>query len=714
MRKVVPVLQMSQTECGLCAAAMLMDFYDVSVNIHDITSIFAVGRDGASIADLRKIFEYYRFDTNLYEVQGGLINLTNAALPCIAYHTRGHFVVIEAADDRQVTILDPAVGRMKISKIELIEDYKNVIVKVAPRDDFEKVNTRGNEFALLKTAMLENKTLVFKAALGAVLVYGIMLMVPMLLKVIVDNYLKAGVLNDQIRMASLAVLLSSLVYFVINRFKLTIGIQLSIALDKFLTKRVIDKLFKNKFEYFLNRTSSDIQYRLALLKSLNTVISDVLIQTVLDVGSMIVIFIYILQLQTGYALLLSFITIFVLGFSVLIRDRMLLYKNEELTKDNKLQILQYDVFRSIFDVKVLGLSQTKHKVWRDYYEDYLVSHRKSQLFSSFYKNILAYITLYVPIFIPLLGIWLSGIASSNEIGTIISLQSLTGIYITGLVSISELADNITSVKSYIVRVEDVLVQEDERDGKEKVELHGNLEISHLSFTYPGAKEKVLSDVSFQIKAGQSVAIVGESGSGKSTLFYILLGAYEDYQGSVSYEGRELKNLQKDQLRQQIGVVPQNALLFNGSIKENLSQDPNITDERIYEVLKEVSMYDFVQELPMGVNTQISENGFNLSGGQKQRLALARAIIEKKSILFLDEATSSLDNLTEQRVVDYLGEVSQTKIVIAHRLSTIRDSDQIIVMRDGEIAEIGSHNQLMDQKGVYYQMYFKDTEGVMTA
>lgn len=701
---------MSQTECGLCAATMLMEFYGVAVNIHDITTRFVVGRDGASIADLRQIFNYYQFETNLYEVEGGLYSLTNLALPCIAYHKRGHFIVIETAEENSVTILDPAIGRLKMTKDDLVNNYKNIIVKISPRNVFKKINTRRNEFSLLKEAIYKNKLLVFRAAIVSIIVYAIMMTVPILLKIIVDNYLKFRKLNNSVTTISVVILVSSLAYFFINWLKLTAGVKLSIEIDKFLTYKVINKLFKNKFEYFLNRSSSDIQYRLVLLKNLKTVISDVIIQALLDIGSMIAIFIYILQVQIPYAILLVFATIFVLGTSFTVRGRMLMYKNQEVSNDSKLQMLQYDTFRSIFDVKVLGLSKLKHQVWNEYYKEYIISHKKNQVFSSFYKNILDYTTLYIPIFIPILGIWISGLAGNHEIGTIISLQSLTGVYVTGLVSVSHLAENVTSAKSYIIRIEDILTQDDEevRDGE--VTLRGNIEVKHLSFTYPGEKKEVLSDVNFSVKEDESVAIVGESGSGKSTLFYILLGAYDDYTGMITYERKELDTLNKDKLRQQIGVVPQDSLFFNTTIKENLTQDATVSEEVIYDVLRKVSMYDFVQSLPMKLNTVISENGFNFSGGQKQRLALARAIIGKKTMLFLDEATSSLDNLTEKRVVDYLSEVSQTKIVIAHRLGTIKNSDKIIVLKNGKVAEIGNHQQLMAKKGEYYNMYFKDERG----
>lgn len=709
-RQVTPILQMSQTECGLCAATMLMEFYGVKLKIHDITTKFKVGRDGSSIADLISIFKSYNLKTDLYEIIGGISKLNKNAIPCIASHKSGHFVVVEKEEKTSVIILDPAIGRMRISKEELEENYKNIILRIAPGEGFKRINTRKDEFKILKEAVLESKGLVVSSVGIAAVVYLLMLMVPIILKEIVDRYLRLKIVDNQIVKLACIVGLSSFLFYFINMIKMYMGIKLSIRADRYLSFKVIGKLFKSKFEFFLNRTSSEIQYRLVLLKNLKLVISDVLIQALLDVGSMIVIMIYVLHYHIMYASLLASITLLVIGLSLLIRNKMLLYKNEEISRDSNLQILQQDIFRSIFDVKILGLTKRKKELWQENYEEYIKIHKKSQKFSAVYRNILSYVSMYIPIIITLMGILMSDVVGDNQIGTIISLQSLAGVYISALISVSQLVDSFATVKSLLLRIEDILVQKEEDDGEIPVSLKGNIDVKHLSFKYPGAKDEVLSNISFSIKAGESVAIVGESGSGKSTLFYTLLGAYDEYEGRIEYEGIDLKAIKRDEFRHQIAAVPQNSLLFNGSIKDNICQNSKISDDEIYDVLKKVSLYEFVQSLPMKINTLISENAFNLSGGQKQRIALARAIIKRKPVLFLDEATSSLDNITEQKVVEHLNEISQTKIIISHRLSTIKDSDKIIVMKKGKIAEIGNHFQLLATRGEYYRMYYKNIGG----
>lgn len=670
MKKINPILQMNQTECGLCAAAMLMEYYGIRINIHDISTKFIVSQ----------------------------------VSPCIAYKTEGHFVVIESVVKNKIRVLDPSIGRIEIERQELDEEYLNILIKIEPQENFQKINTRGGEFKLIWNALTSNINIIYKVLITTLFVYAITLSLPILVKKMVDLFLSEGTLTNQVELMAIFIICGSFIYIFINSLKLRASVRLSISIDRFLSVTVIDKLFRNKFEYFISRMSSDIQYRLALLKSLKTIISNVVIQTMLDLGTMFLIFIYISTINIIYAILLLFLTVIMIAFSLIIKDRMLMLKNKELSSDNNLQVLQYDIFRSIFDVKVLALTEEKQKLWKKYYEKFIISHKQSQLFISHYHNFLSYITLYVPIFITLIGILYSVTNGVSELSTIISFQSMAGIYINGLISISQLSDNLTTMRAYITRIQDVLLQENEKCGDREIDFKGNITIENLSFKYPGAKSPTIKNINFTIEEGESVAIVGESASGKSTLFYILLGVYDTYEGYIGYEGVDLKYLNKDNLRSQIGVVSQNPLLFSGSIRENISSDKTITDERLYDVLKKVSMHEFVKSLPMGLNTIIAENGFNLSGGQKQRLALARAIVNHKDVLILDEATSSLDNITEHSIVNYLNNESKTKIVIAHRLNTIKNCDRIVVLKNGEICEIGTHKELMSHKSEYYKMY----------
>ena len=236
------------------------------------------------------------------------------------------------------------------------------------------------------------------------------------------------------------------------------------------------------------------------------------------------------------------------------------------------------------------------------------------------------------------------------------------------------------------------------------ELSGDIEVSNVTFGYDPEEEPVLRGVSFHVRPGEYVGIVGSSGCGKSTLLKLLLGFEKPQFGKVFYDDRDIDEMDKRELRKKFGVVLQDGGLIGGSIIENITiTAPGARMARVQEVVREVGLEDDIRQMPMGLNTIISENCGTISGGQAQRILLARAIVGKPKIIFLDEATSALDNVTQKQVTDSLEKLSATKIVIAHRLSTVANCDRILVMDAGQIVEEGTYDELMAKKGRFYEL-----------
>lgn len=237
------------------------------------------------------------------------------------------------------------------------------------------------------------------------------------------------------------------------------------------------------------------------------------------------------------------------------------------------------------------------------------------------------------------------------------------------------------------------------------EIAGNISYQHVAFSYPTRQDiAVLKDISFDIEAGEKIALVGPSGAGKSTIVALLMKFYELSSGKILVDGRDINTLNLTQLRQNIGIVPQEVLLFGGSIRENIAYGrPNATDEEIITAARKAHAYDFIQSFPEGLETLVGERGIKLSGGQRQRVAIARAILKNPAILILDEATSSLDSESEKLVQAAMDELmkNRTSIIIAHRLSTIRKADKILVIEQGRIVEQGNHEDLStNENGLY--------------
>lgn len=238
------------------------------------------------------------------------------------------------------------------------------------------------------------------------------------------------------------------------------------------------------------------------------------------------------------------------------------------------------------------------------------------------------------------------------------------------------------------------------------DLKGGVEFVNVEFKYPDSEKSILRDFSLKVEPGESIAFVGESGAGKSTVLNLLIGFIPPTGGKILIDRINMVNLDLNEYRHQIAVVPQNTILFSGTIMENITYGlENISEEVVMEVIREVGLEDLVAKLPQGIYTQLGEHGDKLSGGQRQRISIARALIRKPKIIVFDEATSALDSASEKKVQEATGNMMKncTTFLVAHRLSTIRNADRIAVMQEGRIVEIGTYEELMEKKGYFYEL-----------
>lgn len=277
-------------------------------------------------------------------------------------------------------------------------------------------------------------------------------------------------------------------------------------------------------------------------------------------------------------------------------------------------------------------------------------------------------------------------------------------------SISSVPDLYASIQKSIGATDNlmqIIQQDNEKEilkGTIQNEIKGEIEFQNVSFSYPQRADiSVLSNVGFKIEKNQTVALVGASGAGKSTISSLLLNYYTVNEGHLLFDGVDIKSIETKHLRKHIAIVPQEVILFAGSILENiLFGRPEASEKEAVEAAKKANAYEFINSFPEGFDTQVGDRGIQLSGGQKQRIAIARAILKNPTILILDEATSALDSESEKLVQDALDQLmlGRTSIVIAHRLSTIKKADKILVLEKGNVVEEGTHNSLMDKNGLY--------------
>lgn len=453
--------------------------------------------------------------------------------------------------------------------------------------------------------------------------------------------------------------------------------------------------------FFKEYSSGEISERMNYISSLGGTICSMLVSTGLTsvfslayltqifrfAPEMVVPSLIIIIINVGFSVISSFIQ---LGIS---RERM-----ETGARENG---MTYSLISGIQKIKLAGAERRAFGKWSKSYSD------------------MARLTYDPPLIIKLNPVISAAIGT---IGTVViyfltlrqglsiaeysAFNSAYGMLYGALSAFFGIALEIAGIQPYLKMVEPIFSTVPEISGDKTLikKLNGNIELFHVSFRYEEDSPNILNDVSLKIKAGQYVAIVGKTGCGKSTLLRLLIGFEKPGKGSIYYDGRDMKSIDLQSLRRNIGTVLQGGKLLNGSIYENICiSEPMLTMEGAWEAAKMAGIDKDIREMPMGMQTMISEGSGGVSGGQKQRLMIARAVAAKPKILMFDEATSALDNKTQMEVTRALEGLKCTRIVIAHRLSTIKNADRILVLNDGGFIEDGTYEELIAKKGYFAEL-----------
>lgn len=295
------------------------------------------------------------------------------------------------------------------------------------------------------------------------------------------------------------------------------------------------------------------------------------------------------------------------------------------------------------------------------------------------------------------------------IGDVVLYQSYYTTIITQLTNIMNLVPIMAKGFESLHSIGEVMTSYDEEDyvGKKPVNhIKGEVEFCHVTYQYPESNKPILKNFSLKVKPGETIALVGESGAGKSTVLNMLIGFLKPDSGAVVLDGEDMRNLDLRSFRRHLAVVPQETILFSGTVRENITYgSADVTDKELWKVLKAANLDEVVKNLPHGLDTNLGEHGGCLSGGQRQRISIARSLLRNPDIILWDEATSALDNISERKVQQAFEELSKgkTTFIVAHRLSTIRNVKKIMVMKDGECVEEGDYETLMEKRGVFWEM-----------
>ena len=541
---------------------------------------------------------------------------------------------------------------------------------------------------------------------------------------IVNPYLIKILIDDIFIAKNYGLLVTLMLFFVFIFFlKTIVGIFFAYQAEKLeenvvlsVKRQLFAHLEKLDMGFFYNKQLGDILVRLdddvyGIESFIGILIDDILMNVLTGT------FILVICFMINWKVTLSCLAFF--PFFVITQK----YFGNKIKKQRKKLIeisasflsFMQESFISIKTIKTFVLENLKLKRYTRTSRRLIREDLKLNLLESYSGAVVGLIT-----FTPLLIIlWYGGfkvITGALTVGSLMALYS----YIGKLFGpISELGSINVAIQSTMVSVDRVFEFLDKKskiqekpNAKELKNVKGRIDFKEVSFYYNKA-EPVLEDVTFTAKSGDSIGLVGPSGSGKSTIANMIGRFFDPVKGKILIDGKDLKDVKVESLRKNIGIVSQETVLFNTSIRENLRLgNLKATDKQIIQAAKLANIHDFIMSLKKGYNTKIGERGVNLSGGQKQRLSIARTILKNPKILILDEATSSLDTESEQKIQEAMNYImkGRTTLIIAHRLSTIHNVKKIIVLKNHTIAEMGTFDDLMAKKGIFYHYYniqFKD-------
>lgn len=714
LRKVPYVEQMQQTECGLCCIAMILKYYRSNETLGNIRDELEVGRDGLKLFHMERFFRQKGMDTNISTVS--IDELIQIKLPAIILWEQEQYVILESINKKQAVIIDPAYGKIKKTYEEFKEEYSNVVMTVSPTKMFVPEKKKHWIWGSLLKRVGQRKEVFLRTAVISVITYGIQLILPILIESMID--LTVQQTNKmQVKYCIYFVLGTILIYGIMSFIRQKSVIDLQMEVDTHLTKGTFTKLMKLPYKYFESRANGDLLFRLNSLNIIRDLISQHIITGVIQLGYAIVIIGYLLD----KSVLLTVVTIGIFLtnglFIFVMRPKILDANQNQIIENTKLQSIQTETIYSIFGIKAAGMESDVGSNWENRYQRSMRAYKKKNIVLNVYTTITSVFQTVGPFCVLLLGLKLC-IIGKVTIGGVIASYSLASTFIGTSVSLFNMWNDFNLASSYLERINDITEAKEEvqPENSIKINITGEVEFRNVSFAYTNTSDYVIKDLSFKIERGKKTAIVGTSGSGKSTLTKLLLGLYEPTEGEIFYDGVNMKDIDKIELRKQIGVVPQDMSLFNKTILENIVlNSDNINMDVIKNATDVAQISQEIEDMPMKYNTLVSDMGMNLSGGQRQRIVLARAVVNNPKLVILDEATSSLDTVNERKVSKYFEESGSTRVVAAHRMSTIIDSDEILVLDNGYLAESGTHQELLQLNGIYANLYnSKENNGLKLA
>lgn len=711
--------QFDQMDCGPSCIRMVASAYGKDYPLSYLRSLSHLTREGVSIAGIRDALQQIGLRSATFEMTFEQLR-EHCPLPAILHWEQNHFVVLYDVRRSRVTgkwkyyVANPAYGKHTFDEEGMahywLNDTKGVVIAIEPTEQFDKIPEVKQKHSLLRFArkyVWPFKLEMSQSAVGMLLGILLSLVTPFLTQTMVD---------DGIGLRNMSVILSIMVAqmfiflgsFSMNLISSWVSLYMSTRINIHILSDYLTKLLQLPMTFFETKSVGDYQQRLGDHARLQGFVTYGTLQTFFSIVSvpfyLVIIGWYSPVILGAYLLLTALSTMWMAYFFR--RRKALDYEQFKVSSEN--QNKQFELLQGITDIKLNAYETYKLNEWRELQDRQYRMSQKVLRLGQVQETGFALIGQLRNIFITC---WIAvEVVNGNlTLGMMMSISAIIGQVNGPLSQLIGFLQQLQDARISLERSEEVhLCHDEDNEAQQQVPADHplDIEVCDLSFSYTGSVGKpALSHISLKIPAGSMTAIVGESGSGKTTLMKLLLKFYQPTSGHILLGECDLQQYAAHSVRHASGIVMQDNFLFSDTVLRNICLGEAENAEKLAEATHVACLDDYLSRQPLGLRTKVGSEGMGVSGGEKQRIMIARAVYKNPQYLMLDEATSSLDAENERRITEAIDGrfKGRTRIVIAHRLSTVKNADQIVVLRHGQVVEVGTHAQLIAHKGYYYEL-----------
>jgi NHLM bacteriocin system ABC transporter peptidase/ATP-binding protein len=701
------VMQLEAVECGPACLGIILGYYGRHVPLTELRQRCGVSRDGSKASKVVQAARSYGMEAKGYRVES-IAGLLAIPLPFIVFWQFRHFLVVEGYSRTHVFLNDPAGGHRRITHQEFSEGFTGVVLAITPGPNFTKGGRRSNLVPAVARFLTGQWSLVLLCILAGLLITLPALAMPVFMSYLIDQILLPQPPRPELVRPLLAIMAGAIfLEFFLKLIQTNALRRLMLALGTRAACRYVWHLLRLPMTFYGQRYAGEVAGRLPLTQSVATLLSGKLAQTVLSLFQVVLFMAVLLCFSVWLTLIgLASAVVDFLALRAIYRQRVEARMRESLDA-GKAAGVAIAGLQGIETLKAAGMEDGFFGKWAGYYIKAAMAHQEleaSTLALGTLPTLLSGVT--TALILVLGGMFV--IEGQMRLGELIAFQLLMAQMLAPIGQLVTLGSELQELEVDLARLEDVLdtpaeptpATPPEGTGRPR----GEVAVADMTFGYSPLEPPLLQGFELRMLPGQRVALVGGSGSGKSTIARLITGLYVPWSGTLLVDGLPPNQLPMTDRGQRLGFVDQEILLFEGTIRDNLSLwDDTIPDELLWKAIRDAELEDVIRALPGGLLAPVVEAGANLSGGQRQRLEIARALVQSPTLVILDEATSALDAETEYRVLENLRRRGCSCVLVAHRLSTIRDCDEILVLKQGQVVERGTHEQLLGQQGEYLRL-----------